>query len=212
MPNIEPVEPKFHLEVLDAGQLASIKSATLQIMVEVGVRFPSEGALRVFADHGAQVDWDRQIVRLAPEMVLEAMGQAPRSYVLSGRAEGTDLVLDGTRSYFATDGCGTLTLDFETGQQRYSCKEDVAKMARVADYLSSIAFYWPMVSARDYGLLAPLHELDASFNNMVKHVQTETVMGEKPARYAVRMAEVLSLIHISEPTRPPSTSRMPSSA
>jgi trimethylamine--corrinoid protein Co-methyltransferase len=49
-----------------------------------------------------------------------------------------------------------------------------------------------MVSARDYGHLAPLHELDASFNNTVKHVQTETVMGEKPARYAVRMAEVIS--------------------
>jgi hypothetical protein len=59
---------------------------------------------------------------------------------------------------FGTDGYGTLTIDFETGEQRYSCKEDVAKMARVSDYLSSIAFYWPMVSAHDYGRLAPLHE------------------------------------------------------
>ena len=65
-------------------------------------------------------------------------------------------------------------------------------MARVADYLSSVSFYWPMVSAQDYGRLAPLHELDASFNNTVKHVQTETVMGEEPARYAVRMAEVIA--------------------
>ena len=203
MPKIQPIEPKFHLEVLDAGQLESIKSATLQIMAEVGVRFPSERALHVFEEHGAQVDWDRQIVRLAPAMVLEAMGQAPRSYVLSGRAEGTDLVLDGKRSYFATDGCGTLTIDFETGQQRYSCKEDVAKMARVSDYLSSIAFYWPMVSAQDYGLLAPLHELDASFNNLTKHIQTETVMGEKPARYAVRMAEVIAGDRETMRARPP---------
>jgi trimethylamine--corrinoid protein Co-methyltransferase len=200
---IEPIQPKFHLEVLDAGQLESIQSATLQIMAEVGVRFPSGRALRVFAEHGAQVDWDRQIVRLAPEMVMEAMGQAPRSYVLSGRAEGTDLVLDGKRSYFATDGCGTLTIDLKTGQQRYSRKEDVARMARVADYLSSIAFYWPMVSARDCGVLAPLHELDASFNNMVKHVQTETVMGEKPARYAVRMAEVIAGDWETMRARPP---------
>ncbi len=138
------------------------------------------------------MDWDDQVVRLPPEMVLEAMSHAPRSYTLSGRAAGTDLLLDGTRSYFATDGCGTLTVDFETGEERQSCKEDVAKMARVADYLSSIAFYWPMVSAQDYGRLAPLHELDASFNNLTKHVQTETVMGEKPAQYAVRMAEVIA--------------------
>lgn len=156
------------------------------------MRFPSQRALRVFAEHGAQVDWESQIVRLPPELVTEAMSHAPRSYTLSGRAEGTDLLLDGTSSHFGTDGCGTLTVDFETGEQRHSRKEDVAKMARVADYLSSIAFYWPMVSAQDYGPLAPLHELDASFNNTAKHVQTETVMGEKPARYAVRMAEIIA--------------------
>jgi trimethylamine--corrinoid protein Co-methyltransferase len=83
-------------------------------------------------------------------------------------------------------------VDLETGELRPSCKEDVAAMARVADYLSSIAFYWPMVSAQDFSELAPLHEIDASFNNTVKHVQTETVMGEKPAGYAVRMAEVIA--------------------
>mgnify|MGYP005854385963 CR=1 FL=1 len=65
-------------------------------------------------------------------------------------------------------------------------------MARVADYLSSVAFYWPMVSAQDFQHIAPLHELDASFNNTVKHVQNETVMGERPAHYAVRMVEVIA--------------------
>jgi trimethylamine--corrinoid protein Co-methyltransferase len=203
MTSIKPIQPKFHLEVLDAGQLESIKLATLQVMAEVGVRFPSERALGIFADHGAQVDWDRQVVRLAQETVLEAMGHAPRSYALSGRTAGSDLILDGSRSYFGTDGCGTLTVDFKTGQERYSCKEDVARMARVSDYLSSIAFYWPMVSARDYGVLAPLHELEASFGNTVKHVQTETVMGEIPARYAVRMAEVIAGDGETMRARPP---------
>jgi trimethylamine--corrinoid protein Co-methyltransferase len=203
MPNINPIQPQFHLEVLDAEQLEAVKSATLHVMATSGVRFPSRRALQVFAEHGADVDWDRQVVRLSPDLVLEAMSRAPRSYVLSGRVEGTDLVLDGTRSYFATDGCGTLTVDFETGEQRSSCKEDVARMARVSDYLSSIAFYWPMVSAQDYGRLAPLHELEASFNNIVKHIQTETVMGEKPARYAVRMAEAIAGDRETMRARPP---------
>jgi trimethylamine--corrinoid protein Co-methyltransferase len=200
---IEPIEPQFHLEVLTPEQLSSIKSATLQIMEDVGVRFPSNKALRIFAEHGALVDWERHLVRLSAGMVLEALGQAPRSYVLSGRSEGTELILDGRRSYFATDGCGTLTIDFETGEERYSRKDDVARMARVADGLSSIAFYWPIVSAQDYGRLAPLHELDASFGNTVKHVQTETVMGEKPARYAVRMAEAIAGSREQMRARPP---------
>jgi trimethylamine--corrinoid protein Co-methyltransferase len=79
----------------------------------------------------------------------------------------------------------------------------VAKMARVSDYLASVAFYWPMVSAQDYGRLAPLHELDASFNNTIKHVQTETVMGEKPAQYAVRLGEVIAGDRARMRARPP---------
>jgi trimethylamine--corrinoid protein Co-methyltransferase len=203
MPDIKPIHPKFYLEVLSADQIERIKSATLHILERIGVQFPSQQALHVFAEHGARVDLDSQIVRLSPNLVTEAMSHAPRSYVLTGRAEGTDLLLDGTNSYFATDGCGTETVDFETGERRRSCKEDVAKMAWVADYLSSVSFYWPMVSAQDYGHLAPLHELDASFNNTVKHVQTETVMGEKPARYALRMGEVIAGDREKMRARPP---------
>jgi trimethylamine--corrinoid protein Co-methyltransferase len=203
MPDIKPIQPKFHLQVLSDDQLEAIRSATLRILDQVGVRFPSEKALGVFAEHGAQVDMQGQIVRLSPDLVTEAMSHAPRSYLLSGRAEGTDLVLDGTRTYFGTDGSGTLTVDFETGKQRPSCKEDVARMARVADYLSSVAFYWPMVSAQDCGRLAPLHELDAGFNNTVKHMQTETVMGEKSAQYAVRMGEVIAGDRQKMRARPP---------
>ena len=192
MPNIDPIRPSFHLKVLSSGQVQDIQAATLQVLEQVGVHFPSTRALHLFAGHGAMVDWDRQVVRLSPDLVFEALGHAPRTYTLSGRVPGTDLLLDGTTSYFGTDGCGTQTLDFETGQLRRSCKEDVARMARVADYLSSVSFYWPMVSAQDYGRLAPLHELDAAFNNTAKHVQSETVMGSAPAAYAVRMAEAIA--------------------
>ena len=203
MSKIEPIRPRFHLEVLSGEQIAAIRSATLHVLEHIGVQFPSERALQIFIEHGATVDVDSQIVRLPPDLVLEAMSHAPRTYLLAGRANSTDLLLDGASTYFGTDGCGTTTIDFETGEQRHSCKEDVAKMARVADYLPSVSFYWPMVSAQDCGWTAPLHELDASFNNTVKHVQTETVMGEKPARYAVRMGEVMAGTREEMRARPP---------
>jgi trimethylamine--corrinoid protein Co-methyltransferase len=203
MINLQPIEARLRLDVLDAGQLAEVKAATLHILEHVGVQFPSQRALSVFAAHGAQVDWESQVVRMSPDLVLEAMRHAPRNYVLAGRSEGTDLYLDGKRSYFGTDGCGTRVIDRETSQERRSTKADVGMMARVADYLSSVAFYWPMVSAWDCGKLAPLHELDASFNNTSKHVQTETVMGEKPAQYAVYMGEALAGGKAEMRARPP---------
>jgi trimethylamine--corrinoid protein Co-methyltransferase len=158
----------------------------------VGVRFPSEKALSIFAEHGAQVDFQSQIVRLPAELVLKALQSAPRYFNLGARRPELDLELQTGVTYFTTDGCGVETIDFETRQRRPSCKADVGRMARITDALSSIAFYWPMVSAQDYRRVAPLHELDASWNNTVKHVQSETIMGEIPARYAVEMGTVIA--------------------
>jgi trimethylamine--corrinoid protein Co-methyltransferase len=203
VPTIQPIRPRFGFEVLDARQLQDIKSATLHILESVGVHCPSERALSVFAEHGAEVDWNGQNVKLSPDLVTGALAQAPRAYWLAGRDRQLDLFLDGTHSYFGTDGCGVEVIDLATRRHRPSTKQDVAEMARVSDYLSSVAFYWPMVSAQDHGSLAPLHELDASYNNTVKHVQSETAMGDKIARYAVRMAEVIAGDREQMRARPP---------
>jgi trimethylamine--corrinoid protein Co-methyltransferase len=180
------------MSLLSSEQLDALQNATLHILEEVGVRFPSGKALALFADHGANVDFDAEIVRLPRELVLKAMSAVPRYFHLGARHPDYEFTLQDGATYFATDGSGYETVDFATGERRPSCKEDVAMMARVCDYLSSIAFYWPIVSAQDYERTAPLHELDASWNNMVKHIQTETVMGEVSAQYALEMATVIT--------------------
>jgi trimethylamine--corrinoid protein Co-methyltransferase len=140
---------------------------------------------------------------LPPDVVLNAISQAPRSYTLGARLPEFDLALDGAATYCGTDGCGVETIDFITRERRPSLKDDVAKMARVADYLSSISFYWPMVTAHDFPLASPLHELDASFNNTIKHVQSETVMDAVTARYALEMARVVADDEAALRERPP---------
>jgi trimethylamine--corrinoid protein Co-methyltransferase len=191
-PAIEPLRPDFKFQFLTTEQLDQLQEATLDILEKVGVKFPSETALAIFADHGAQVDRDSQIVKIPRDLVLKAMSTVPRYFQVGARDPSCDFHLEGGVTYFTTDGCGIETIDFESGQIRPSCKDDVGRMAHVADYLSSIAFYWPMVSAQDYGKTAPLHELDASWNNTVKHVQSETLMGAVPARYAVEMGTVIA--------------------
>jgi len=205
-PELQPIVPTFRLRILEDEQLEQLRSATLQILDEVGIRCPSKKALAIYADHGARVDLDRQIVQFPPDLVLEAMSHAPRFYTMGARSAAHDIVLDGTATYCATDGCGVETIDFETRERRTSTKDDVAKMARVTDYLSSIGFYWPIVSAQDRPATAPLHELDASFQNTVKHVQTETVMDGTMARYAIEMARVVAGDEETLRQRPPLSS------
>jgi trimethylamine--corrinoid protein Co-methyltransferase len=202
-PQLQPIVSAYHLRILSEEQLADMKSATLELLEEVGIHVPSNRARQIYAGHGCPVDPATMIVKFPPQVVLDAMSHAPRYYTMGARSEPFDLVLDGTAMYVATDGSGTETIDFETGQRRSSTKDDVGKMALVSDYLSSIAFYWPMVSAIDYPATAPLHELDASFNNTVKHVQTETVMGQTSGRYAVEMARVIAADEETLRRRPP---------
>jgi trimethylamine--corrinoid protein Co-methyltransferase len=205
-PQLQPIVPAYHLRILSDKQLDAFKAATLEILDEVGIHCPSETARAIYTDHGAHVDRETQIVRIPPDVVLQAMSSAPRFYNMGARDPAFDLRLDGTAMYCATDGCGIETIDLITRERRPSKKDDVATMARVTDYLSSLGFYWPIVSAQDFGGTAPLHEIDASFNNTVKHVQTETVMDGRLARYAAEMAVVVARDTQTLRTRPPLSS------
>lgn len=202
-PAIEPIRSAYRLRYLKDEQLDQLQEATLEIMETTGVRFPSEKALKIFTDHGAQVEHASGVVKIPRDLVFKALSSLPRYFCMGGREPVCDLHLDQGVTYFTTDGCGVETVDFETRQRRPSNKADCGMMARVADYLSAIAFYWPMVSAQDHGVTAPLHELDAAWNNTVKHVQSETIMGEIPARYAVEMGTVIAGSREELRRRPP---------
>ncbi len=200
---LEPLRTSYRLRFVSDEQLDMLQNATLEIMERTGVRFPSQKALTIFAEHGAQVDWQSQIVRLPRELVFKALSTIPRYFLIGARNPTYDLQLQDGVTFFTTDGCGVETIDIDTRQRRPSCKADVGMMAKISDYLPSVAFIWPMVSAQDHGETAPLHEIDAAWNNSVKHVQSETVMGEIPCRYAVEMATVIAGSREELRRRPP---------
>lgn len=189
---LEPVSTAYRLRYVDDQDLRQLQEATLSILERTGVRFPSEEALKVLAEHGAQVDFNTEVVRFPRDLVLSTMKSVPRRFTAGGRIPFYDLHLGDGSTYFTTDGCGVQTIDLETRKARPSCKEDVAMMARVVDYLPGIAFYWPMVSSQEHGRTAPLHDLDAGFRNTLKHIQSETIMGATDARYALEMSAVIA--------------------
>jgi trimethylamine---corrinoid protein Co-methyltransferase len=200
---LQPLRTAYQLQFLSDPQLDVLQAATLEILEKTGVRFPSPKALSIFAEHGAQVDWQSQIVRMRPDFVMKALSTIPRYFVMGARLPMYDLQLAKGVTYFTTDGCGVETIDFDSRIRRPSCKADVGTMALISDYLPSIGFIWPMVSAQDHGESAPLHEIEAAWNNSVKHVQSETVMGEAPCRFAAEMAQVIAGSREQMRLRPP---------
>jgi trimethylamine---corrinoid protein Co-methyltransferase len=190
-PPLEPIRTTRRVQFLDEGQLDRLQAATLKVLQEVGVRFPNARSLEILGDHGCAVDLETQIVRFPPDLVRRAMAMAPRSYTMAARNPDFDLVLEEGTSYFTLDGCGVAVIDPDTGLERPSRKEDLARQARVADWLPGIGFVWATISAQDYGRTSQLHEIDAAYNNSVKHFQG-MVMGDEAARFAVEMATVVA--------------------
>jgi len=190
-PPIQPLKRDFTVCYHTAEQLDRIKQATLDILETVGVKFPSERALDILAVHGCNVDRESQIVKFPPQLVLDAMAKAPRYFSLGARDPKCDLAIADDTTYCTTDGCGTEVVDWQSGEQRMSTKADLARISRLQDYLSSISFWWPTVSAGDFGETSQLHEIDAGWNNTVKHLQG-MVNGAREARYAVEMATVIA--------------------
>jgi len=185
--------PKLRLEILTPEEVKKIHEATLWIIEKTGVRFPSKGALEIWAAHGAQVDLEKMVVRAKPELIESALKACPPVYPLAARDAGQDLSLDGNHVFVGTDGCGVEVIDIKTGQRRVSCLQDVRDISRIADATEEVAFHWVPVSAQD---MPPetrgLHEIKAIWENSTKHLQTESIYSETEARAAVEMAALIA--------------------
>ena len=188
---IEPWRPAHRLRLHEDAYLDRFIDAAFQVLERTGVKVLSDRAVGVFREHGADYDADRRIVRLKEEVVRDALATAPRTFVLGSREGSCDIDLASGNTYMTADGCGTEVIDWRTGERRTSTKADLADATRMLDYVSSIGFWWPIVGAGDCGETAQLHEIDAAWNNTVKHVQMMG-QGERQARYAVEMATVIA--------------------
>ena len=187
--SIQPIKSKLKISILDDLEINQINQNTRTVLEEIGVTFPSDKALKIFAEAGANVDFNNQLVKIPADLLDKHLATSPRSYTMAGLRPDLDVqVGNGEGTYFYCSGESPRIVDFETGERRLSVKNDIANHARIADYLPIISLLWPSVSASDKGVTSPLHGLEACFNNTEKHVESESVMDGVSARYAVEMA------------------------
>lgn len=192
--NIKSItNPKLKLEILTPQEVQKIHDASLHIIENVGVRFPSKRALKIWETNGATVDHESMIVRVKPHIIEEALKKAPPAYSLGARDPQQDCSLDGNHVFVGTDGCGVEIIDIETGQRRMSKLSDVGDIARVADATEEVGFHWVALSAQDKPAeTRGLHEIKTIWENSTKHVQTESIYNEAEARAAVEMAALIA--------------------
>ena len=163
----------------------------LDLIENCGIRFHSARALEIL--HGAGAEIAGPTVRIPGHVVESALKKAPASFTLCARDARFDLNLDGRHTYYSQDGCAAFVTDFETGVRRASRKEDVEKMALIADYLDTLDVVTATVSAQGVPAAGiPVHGLEACFSNTGKHVVTEDVASARAARSQIDLAAVVA--------------------
>jgi trimethylamine--corrinoid protein Co-methyltransferase len=185
--------PRLALKMFSSEDIQRLHEATLDVIENTGVRFPSRKALEIWSDAGAQVDYETSIVKAPADLIERALKEAPPVYTLAARDTSQDLPLDGNHVWLGTDGCGVEIIDLNTGERRRSRLQDVEEIARIGDAVEQVAFHWVALSAQDKPAnTRGLHEIAAVWRNSTKHVQTESIYSAREAQAAVEMATILA--------------------
>jgi len=181
----------MRFSVLSGEEAGRIHEAALYILEEVGLDVARPSLVAKLREHDFPTPGaDR--VRIPRARVEAALKAAPRCVHLGARAADKQCVLDGTRCFTATGGCGSKTLDIDTGVLRSASLADVAASARLADAIEQYDVYWTMVSAQDVDPASRVARgFLAALQNTVKPIQLIDACNCAEAETLVLMARQL---------------------
>jgi len=138
----------MRFSVLSGEEEKRIHEAALCVLEEIGLDVARPSLLSKLEERGFPTPTaDR--VQIPRKRIEDALARAPQRVTLGARAAAKQAVLDGTRCFTATGGCGSKTLDMDTDVVRPASLADVAASARLADGIEEFDVYWTMVSAQD---------------------------------------------------------------
>jgi len=138
------------VKVLTDEQIDTIHQASLRILERVGVIIPHDELLARFADRGATVDNTEKRVKIPPELVMNSLQQAGKTFTLYGRDISQKAEFGtGKRNYNSAAG-EALWVDNVGEKRRYANLSDVSTGTRLSDALDQITIP---------GAMADPHEL-----------------------------------------------------
>lgn len=177
------------MSVMSENDKRMIHEAAIDVMENVGIRVHSQNARKALKMAGAIVSDKSPDVKFPRDVVKSLVSKAPQTVILAGRTKEFDLPLDGTHSYYTTDGCGVSVWDSQTGTRRKPVLEDIRKTAVISDYLPYVSIYEPMVVATD--LPEKIHVVNGmkvAMENTQKHLLSESTTTVDEAKAQVKMA------------------------
>lgn len=165
---------RFKAEIFSEDEIKLVHQKTMDLLENTGVWVKSPKAFQLIKKSGARVDEEKQRVYLTEDRVMEAVGRAPKKFVLSGRNPKYDYEIPSYESRHLMSGICTSIYDPYTGELRDSTKDDVRNVGRVFQKTVTGVAAWTGCSASDVPEQTHcLHEMAAIIQGTSKHVQFE---------------------------------------
>lgn len=182
------------LKILTDDQLYHIHISILNVLENVGVRIEDNNALNLLNDAGADVDFEKQIVKIPQSLVEWAVRNTPRSIYCAGRNPANDFILRDDVNVFGCGGGPLYIYDLDTGRRRLSTKEDMANAIRLVDGLPNIDFTMGFCTPQiDFpASTIGVHELATLLANTEKHIVQYSYHGTELAKVQLKMLETVA--------------------
>jgi len=108
---LPPIEP------LSTDEIESIHQASLRVLAELGMKVTDTEARKIYAEGGARVDDNEEMVYLDPEMVEEVITTVPAEYTHNARNPNKSVTLGGNHITFSGVGGPAFVSDLDRGRR-----------------------------------------------------------------------------------------------
>jgi len=137
------------VKILSDGQINELHAATVEVLGDVGIKLLHNDALEIMKGHGCNVDFDRNIVKIPEDILMQFVDQAPSEIMLYGRDSKYDLKLDASSDVYVMGGAGALHVIDLDGNRRPSTLKDLRDLTRLEDTLENMDIAHFLVTPQD---------------------------------------------------------------
>jgi trimethylamine--corrinoid protein Co-methyltransferase len=127
---------------LDQASLDKIHSHSLQILRDIGIRFPCQKALTLFKKHGFKVDGT--MVHFEEADISNALETVPAAFTIEARNPSRNIRI-GENNYVMAPGYGPPFIIEPTGEKRNATLADVQKFCKLVQTSQYLDFNSSMV-------------------------------------------------------------------
>lgn len=179
------------LEFLARTDLEKIYGQTIRILEEIGIRMDDARSVKLFKDHGCDVDEDKRIVKIHESLIKEQLKNVPKVFNIYSRSL-QQMEVGGGDFYMLSPSDNVYLLDPETQRRNSATLVDCRRMAKLVDVLEYYHICCTPLLPQEYDAqLRGLYAAVEVLRNTEKHYLPEPVSAME-VKYLIQMAEAIA--------------------